>query len=190
MRDPSERSLVDGLRRGDGAAFDAVYARYRGRVYGFLLRLSNRHDVAEDLFQDTWIKLARNARRLEEDTDLGAWLFRVARNAWVSHARWSMLDVSRLVTFEDDALPAACAVDPEGRADVARKVQRLQQAFAMLPAASREVLLLVAVEGFEQDQAAAILGISYDALRQRLSRARALLARRLAMGKSDMAVTT
>lgn len=40
--------------------------------------------MAEDLFQDTWVKLARNAHRLDEDTDLGAWLFRVARNAWVT----------------------------------------------------------------------------------------------------------
>jgi RNA polymerase sigma-70 factor (ECF subfamily) len=180
VRDPSERPLVDGLRRGDPAAFDAVYARYRGRVHGFLLRLSRRRDVAEDLFQDTWVKLARNAHRLHEDTDLGAWLFRVARNAWVSHVRWSMLDVSRLVAFEEDALPAAPALDAEGRADAARRVGRLEQALASLPAPSREVLLLVGVEGFEQEQAAAILGISYEALRQRLSRARTHLASRLA----------
>jgi RNA polymerase sigma factor (sigma-70 family) len=182
VRDPSERPLVDGLRRGDPEAFDAVYARYRGRVHGFLLRLSRRRDVAEDLFQDTWIKLARSAHRLGEDTDLGAWLFRVARNAWVSHVRWSMLDVSRLVAFDEDALPTFRDVDAEGRADAARRVARLEDALRSLPASSREVLLLVGVEGFDQEQAAVILGISYEALRQRLSRARAQLANRLAMG--------
>jgi RNA polymerase sigma factor (sigma-70 family) len=186
VRDPSERPLVDGLRRGDQAAFEAIYARYRGRVHGFLLRLSRRRDVAEDLFQETWVKLARNAHRLHADTDLGAWLFRVARNAWVSHVRWSMLDVSRLVAFEEDALPPAPAADAEGHTDAVRRVGRLEQGLASLPAGSREVLLLVGVEGFEQQQAAAILGISYEALRQRLARARTQLANRLSMADTSV----
>ncbi|MDP9003018.1 MAG: RNA polymerase sigma factor [Myxococcota bacterium] len=181
VRDPSERPLVDGLRRGDTRAFDAVYARYRVGVHGFLLRLSRRRDVAEDLFQDTWVKLARNAHRLDDDTDLRAWLFRVARNAWVSHVRWSMLDISRLVAIDEDALPTPASLDPESRADASRQVSALDQALASLPPRSREVLLLVGVAGFEQEEAAAILGISYEALRQRLSRARTQLANRLSM---------
>jgi RNA polymerase sigma-70 factor (ECF subfamily) len=181
VRDPTERPLVDALRRGDARAFDAVYERYRGRVHGFLLRLSGRRDVAEDLFQETFLKLARNAPKLQEDTDLAAWLFTVARNAWVSHRRWSMLDLSRLVAIEDDALPAGRVPDPDARVDAVRDVERLERALAALPAASREVLLLVGIEGFDQEQAAAMLGITYEALRQRLSRARSQLARRLAM---------
>jgi len=177
VRDPGERPLVDGLRRGDPDAFDAVYAKHRARVHAFLLRLTGRREIAEDLFQETWLKLARSASRLQEDTDLRAWLFTVARNAWVSHRRWAMLDVSRLVALDLDA--PAREPDPDARADAARSVARLEAALASLPPASREVLLLVGVEGFEQEQAARILGISYDALRQRLARARAQLAERL-----------
>jgi RNA polymerase sigma-70 factor (ECF subfamily) len=184
VRDPSERPLVDSLRHGDRAAFDRVYATYRPRVWAFLLRLSGRRDVAEDLFQETWLKLARNAPRLAEDTDLRAWLFTVARNAWVSHRRWSVLDLSRLVSLEDDAPRAGHASDPEARADAARHVERLERALAGLSPASREVLLLVGVEGFDQEEAATILGITYDALRQRLSRARAQLADRLEMAQT------
>jgi RNA polymerase sigma-70 factor (ECF subfamily) len=180
VRDPTEAPLVEGLRRGDRAAFDAAYARYRARIHAFLLRLSGRPDVAEDLFQETWLRLARHATRLAEDTDLAAWLFTVARNAWVSHQRWSMLDVSRLVALgEETAPPALRASDPEDRADAARRVANLERALARLPPRLREVLLLVGVEGFEQERAAHILGISYDALRQRLARARAELAQRL-----------
>lgn len=181
MRDPSEKPLIDALRRGDAAAFDALYAKYRGRVLGFLLRLAGRRDLAEDLFQETWVKLARHATRLAEDTDLAAWLFRVARNAWVSHRRWSMLDVSRLVALEEEVVAPSRASAAEDRADAARAVARLEAAIASLPPASREVVLLVGVEGFDQEQAAAILGISYAALRQRLARARALLAAKLGM---------
>ena len=188
MRDPTEAPLVDALRRGDRAAFDRVYAKYRPRIFAFLLRLSGRRDVAEDLFQETWLKLARTAPRLAEDTDLLAWLFTVARNAWVSHRRWSILDVSRLVALDDDGPRPGPASDAESRADAARDVGRLERALASLPATSREVLLLVAVEGFEQDQAAAMLGITYAALRQRLARARAQLAERLAIVENKEAL--
>jgi RNA polymerase sigma factor (sigma-70 family) len=188
LRDLSEKPLVDALRRGDAAAFDAVYAKYRGRILGFLLRLTRRRDVAEDLFQETFCKLARHAPGLAEDTDLAAWLFRVARNACVSHRRWSMLDISRLVTLGEDALPAAPGIDPEARTDAARRVSQLELALASLPAGSREVLLLVGVEGFEQEQAAEVLGITYEALRQRLSRARAQLAQKLGMKETKEAL--
>ena len=79
---------VRALRNGDAAAFDAAYALYHRRIYDFLYRLSGRRDLAEDLFQETFIKLARHATTLREDTELGAWLFTVARNAYRSHRRW------------------------------------------------------------------------------------------------------
>ncbi|HEY1691392.1 MAG TPA: RNA polymerase sigma factor [Polyangiaceae bacterium] len=185
MRDPTERPLVDALRRGDTSAFDRVFVKYRARIYAFLLRLSGRRDVAEDLFQETWLKLARAAPRLAEDTDLAAWLFTVARNAWVSHRRWSALDLSRLVAMDDDGPRPGFASSAEDRADASRAAERLEAAIASLPAASREVLLLVGVEGFDQEQAAAVLGISYAALRQRLSRARVQLADELGLKENE-----
>ena len=73
-----ERAWVDGLRRGDPAAFDSVFAAYRRRLYGYLVRMTRRKDVAEDLLQETFLRLAQHARRLEATTRLGAWLFTVA----------------------------------------------------------------------------------------------------------------
>ena len=176
VRDPSEQPIVDGLRRGDRRAFNEAYDRHRGRIFGFLLRLSRRRDVAEDLFQETFVRLARSAPTLAEDTDLAAWLFTVARNLFVSHRRWSMLDLSRFVALGEDLAHASARPLPDADADSARDLARLERALASLPTASREILLLVGVEGFEQEQAAAMLGIRYDAFRQRLSRARAQLA--------------
>jgi RNA polymerase sigma-70 factor (ECF subfamily) len=176
MRDPTERPLLLALRRGDAAAFDAVYARHRARVYAFLRRLSRRGDIAEDLFQETWLRLAQNARRLHEDTDLRAWLFTVARNAWVSHGRRAPPRGVEPLSAANAADLAVHAGDPDDRVEAATKLERLERALASLPDGAREVLLLVGVEGFEQEEAAAMLGISYDALRQRLGRARAQLA--------------
>jgi RNA polymerase sigma-70 factor (ECF subfamily) len=172
-----ERELVDRLRRGDPTAFDRVYAAYHPRLFSFLLRLSGRRDTAEDLAQETWIKLARAAPGLREDSTLGPFLFTIARNAFMSHRRWAMLDLSRIVTFGLEAMSsAATEPTPEAHHERARAIALLEAALQQVPLASREVLLLVGVEGMEQEEVARVLGLSYDALRQRLSRARTQLA--------------
>jgi RNA polymerase sigma-70 factor (ECF subfamily) len=179
VRDESERALVLGLKRGDRSAFDATYEKYRAPIFGFLLRLAGRRHVAEDLLQEVWLKLARHASRLDDETDLAAWLFTVARNAHVSHRRWSMLDLSRLVALADEARidgDLDDAASPERSMEASRTLQRLERALMSLATSDREILLLVGVEELEQEQAAAILGIRYDAFRQRLSRARNRLA--------------
>jgi RNA polymerase sigma-70 factor (ECF subfamily) len=172
-----DRDLVDRLRRGDVTAFDRVYSTYHPRVFSFLLRLSGRRDTAEDLAQETWIKLAKAAPGLSEDTTLAPFLFTIARNAFMSHRRWAMLDLSRILTFGLEALSApATDTTPEAHHERARAIALLETALQRLPLASREVLLLVGVEGMEQEEVAKVLGLSYDATRQRLSRARAQLA--------------
>jgi RNA polymerase sigma-70 factor (ECF subfamily) len=172
-----DRELVDRLRRGDATAFDRVYSTYHPRVFSFLLRLSGRRDTAEDLAQETWIKLAKAAPGLREDTTLAPFLFTIARNAFMSHRRWAMLDLSRIVTFGLEAMSAATSEPtPETHHERARAIALLEAAMQSLPVAAREVLLLVGVEGMEQEEVAKVLGLSYDTLRQRLSRARAQLA--------------
>ncbi len=172
-----DRALVERLRRGDARAFDEVYGALGGRIHGFLLRLSGRHDTAEGLAQETWLRFARSATTLDEDTRLAPWVFTIARNAFVSHRRWAMLDLSRVVTLgafaESAPLPAQ---DPESVHERARAIALLERALQALPVASREVLLLVGVEGLDQEEVARILGVGYDALRQRLKRARDQLA--------------
>lgn len=56
--DPDERSLVARLRAGDTGAFDDVYGAYRPRVFAFLLRMSRSRTVAEDLLDETWLRLS------------------------------------------------------------------------------------------------------------------------------------
>lgn len=166
-----EAALVEGLRTGQVAAFDRVYALHQARVFSFLLRLSGRREVAEDLAQETWIKLAKAAPTLREDTRLLPYLFTVARHAFISWRRWAMLDLSRLVTIGFEAT-ADSPADLHARTE---DIALLERALQKLPVASREVLLLVGVEGLAQDEAAKILGLEYAALRKRLSRARAEL---------------
>lgn len=181
MTEPNDDDeLARGLRQGDVRAFDRIYARYHARLYSFLLRLCGRRDTAEDLAQEAWMKLAKAAPTMREDTRLRPFLFTIARNAFLSHRRWSMLDLSRLVTVGLDTITAISgAPTPDEEHEHARAVADLEVALAALPLASREVLLLVGVEGLAHEEVATILGITPEATRQRLSRARAQLAEKL-----------
>jgi RNA polymerase sigma factor (sigma-70 family) len=165
-----------GLRRGDPAAFDAAYARHRPRLFAFLVRLSGQRELAQDLLQESWLRLARSASQLPAETELGAWLFTVARNLYFSHRRWALLDANRL--RELGLLPRGRSETPFERAAASEAEARLERAIAALPIKYREALLLTSA-GLEPVQAARVVGIEPDALRQRLARARGLLKQRL-----------
>ncbi len=171
-----EPALVTALRRGSREAFERVYAAERGRLYGFLLRLCQNRELAADLFQNTWLKLAQRATSLREDTDVRAWLFTVARNEYRSHCRAQLVDLSRFLAVGREQ-QALYPVELPGESGA--EIERLEGALRSLADADRELLLLVGVEGLELRQAAGVLGISYAALRQRLARARERLQRKL-----------
>ena len=175
-----ESALVGRLREGDPDAFDAIHESFNARLFTFLLRLSRRRDVAEDLLEEMWLRLVKHAPRLRPDTRLAPWLFTVARHLHVSYVRSRVL--------EDSASAAVLAIWPVSpltsvacspfEAAAANEFhRRVERALASLPATSREVLLLVAIGGLTHAEAADACGITQEALRQRLSRARAQLAR-------------
>jgi RNA polymerase sigma factor (sigma-70 family) len=168
-------ALVARLRSGDTDALRDTYARFSEPIFRFLLRLAGRRDVAEDLYQETWLAAAKHATRLAEDTDLAAWLFTVARNKYRTWRRFTALDWSRIELFKKETAVHETTTGGDSR----DTLEELDAALAELSPANREVLLLIAVEGLDSAQAAQVLGIHPDALRQRLSRARTLLAERL-----------
>jgi RNA polymerase sigma-70 factor (ECF subfamily) len=175
----SELTVIDQLRRGDEKAFDAVYDAFYVPVLTFLLRLSRRRDVAEDLIEETWLRLVTHAHRLRPDTRLGPWLFTVARNLHVSYLRSRLLEDSTtagLMTLWPVTIEQSSPFEATAASELERRIER---ALATLPAASREVLLLVGIAGLDHSEAAEVCGISAEALRQRLHRARAMLARAL-----------
>jgi RNA polymerase sigma-70 factor (ECF subfamily) len=176
LMDPvEEHGLFLRLKRGDGAAFDALYAHYRPRLFGFLARLCGRRDVAEDLLQETWLRLARAAPGLTEDSRVGAWLFAVARNLFYSERRRAAWERGRFLPALPDERTADGAPSPFDLTAASETERVLESALARLPLEAREVLLLVAVERLTPAEAAEVLGVKPEALRQRLSRARGAL---------------
>src|SRR5262245_51528858 len=96
MERDSELDLVARLRAGDAAAFDVVHDCYHARLSNFLARLSRRREVAEDLLEETWLRLVARASGLDPETRLGPWLFTVARNLYVSYWRSRLVEDSHV----------------------------------------------------------------------------------------------
>ena len=175
----SELALVARLRAGDAEAFDRVYEALNPRLFNFLARLSRNRDTAEDLLEEVWLRFVDQMPRLRPDTTLLPFLFTIARNLYVSYCRSRLIEdsysIDMLGLWPRGSLPPS----PYESTLANETMARVEMALAALPAICREALLLVAVEGMKPAEAAAVCGITPEAMRQRISRGRALLARHL-----------
>lgn len=153
------------LARRDPRGFDAVYASYSPRLHQFLRRLCQNATLADDLLQHTFLRLAERGPELRSDSNLKAWLFTVARNAFYDHVRSEM-------TSDAGALEEILAPSPQLEAELLfRDVER---ALHELHPPDRELLLLIA-EGFTPSELAKLQHLDAAAIRQRLTRARSRL---------------
>lgn len=167
VQSPPDFEALSLLRRREPRGFELAYATYAGPLLGFLVRLSGRRDVAEDLLQHVFLRLAERGPELARDSDLRAWLYAVARNAYLSHARRAPREV--------DAGVLETLADPPADVEARLLLGDVERALGALRLEDREILLLVAVDGLEREAVARLLGIDAVALRQRLARARSRL---------------
>lgn len=184
-----ELELVARVRAGNAAAFDAIHAEYNGRLFNFLARLSRRREVAEDLLDETWLRFVDRAHKLKPDTRLGPFLFTVARNLYFSYCRSRQLEdaqTSDSIGLWPLGTPNPSPFDATVASETGR---RLDEAIAALPAMYREAILLVAFEDLKPADAALVCGITPEAMRQRISRGRALIERHLQEAEATPAVS-
>jgi len=164
---------LERLRSGghsDELALTALYEAHRSELLAFLLRMTRDREAAEDLLQETFIRLIREARAGRLPDAVRPWLYRVASNAAISRARhgavWSRL-LPRLVDRREP-------VRPESELLRAERETELHTALAELPPDGRAALLLAA-QGFGGRQIAATIGRTDGATRTLLCRSRVRL---------------
>lgn len=159
----SDEALHEALRRGDLAAFDALYARLSGPLYGFIQRhLGDAHE-AEDVLHDTFMGL------LTHDPDarsLRAWLYQCARNHCLHRLRTRRRGARALDAAAQE--PPEVAPSAPGDALEARETAaRLSRAVAALPEALAELYALRA-GGLSYDELSAVLGIPVGTVKSRI----------------------
>jgi RNA polymerase sigma-70 factor, ECF subfamily len=170
MADPSEGDLLDKARGGNLFAFEEIVRRYQRRVYATAYRIVRRHEVADDVAQEAFIRAHRSLDRFDPGRPFGPWICRIAANLAVNHVRSP--------EAREDALPDGHAEMPSPAAGPLQGVldaearAMLDQALERLPPAQRAVFCLRVFEELSYREIAESLGISLGTVMSRLSRAR------------------
>jgi RNA polymerase sigma-70 factor (ECF subfamily) len=170
-RAAEERALVESARRGSRAAFETLYRRHVGNVYGLCLRMTAQRATAEDCTQEAFIQAWRSLPAFEGRSAFGTWLHRIAVNAVLAQGRRRRERLGVDASAEDEAvaLPDTSLGSHGDQLDI-------EDAIARLPAGARRVLVLVGLYGHSHEEAAVMLGIAPGTCKSQLHRARQLLA--------------
>jgi RNA polymerase sigma-70 factor (ECF subfamily) len=161
------------LRRGDPDAFDALLNRYQNRLFRYLLRFTGNSASAEDLFQQTWLKVLTGIHRYDERRPFEPWLFSVARNLAIDHLRKvspESLDEPGEALISESPSHLDQLIDRERRGLLERKVHEL-------PAIYREAITLRFEEEMSFEEMALVLEAPLSTVKSRVQRAVATLRR-------------
>ena len=178
MESAREQALVAGAR-ADAAAFGELYDFYLPRIYGFVARRVEDRAVAEDLTATTFERALTAVRRDDfRNASFGGFLYRVAANAVIDHARRSTRTIPLGIRASDldedgDAERAASIGDESATRAFAAAVDRdvLRRALVRLPDVHRRLIVLKYFDGLEPDELCAALGCSRQTLAVKLHRA-------------------
>jgi RNA polymerase sigma-70 factor, ECF subfamily len=171
--DEALRVMMAAAADGDSAAFEALVEALSGRVMRYLQRAGVPHAEAEELVQETWIRVYRNRGCYRRGRPVGAWVFRIARNLMIDRAR----QLRPTVPFESEAIAVGNGIAASGveEADEARYLWR-QIREAVAPVVF-DMLWLHYGEGLPVREVARILEVTTVNVRVQMHRARRHLAR-------------
>jgi RNA polymerase sigma-70 factor, ECF subfamily len=176
----ADEALIARIAAGDEAAFTALFRRRQADVYRVALLMTGSPATAEDVTQEVFLVVMREAGRYEPGrATVKAWLCGIGRN----QAR-RRLDRDRRIEpiaedQEGDLALAVVHTDPVGDLDHSEQVQALREAILRLPLRYRDVVVLCDLEELSYLDAAAALDCAVGTVRSRLHRARALLAAKM-----------
>lgn len=175
-------SDVARLRRGDPDALGRLLERYQHRLYRYLCRLVRDPATAEDLFQQTWLRVIEHVARYDPGRSFEPWLFSLARNLAIDHLR------RRRPESLDEPLPSgigraellpAEAPSALERVLAQERDERLSEALAGLPVIYSEVLTLRFEEEMKLEEIAEVLEAPLSTVKTRLRRALEAMRRKL-----------
>ena len=183
----TDEQLMLAFKSGDARAFEALVRRHRAPVFHFILRFTGQRQLAEDLLQETWLKVVRGRVAYEPKARFTTWVYAMARNLCVdsarkqTHRRAESLDAPR----GDDGpglgelIADPAGIDPERGAHAALVRPLLEQALQSLPEEQREVFVLREFSGVPFKDIAVITGTSENTVKSRMRYALEALRKRL-----------
>jgi RNA polymerase sigma-70 factor (ECF subfamily) len=185
VTEPDDQALLARAKEGDAAALDGLVRRYQPRIYRFGMKMCRDPAAAEDVVQDTLLAMVRTLRGFRGEASVSTWLYTIARSFCIkSRRRPRSAPVAELSLESDRPAAAAAMADsspaPDRLVEDHETRSALDAALASLSVPHREVIVLRDVEGLSAGEVAEVTGLSVDAVKSRLHRARAVLRARLA----------
>lgn len=171
--DAPDEALMAAYRDGDSAAFDTLYERHRASLYRFVLRGVKSRGLAEELYQDIWMRVIEARLRYSPTARFTTWLYTIAHNRLVDH--WRRKELAAVEPEETEQVPAGVDADPARRAEGRQDLERLARAIEALPRAQREAFLLHEETGMTALEIAAVTDSDPEAVKSRLRYAYAKL---------------
>ena len=168
------QSLADGLRRRDPDVLDRLIEQYQQRLYRYLLFLTGNTALAEDLFQETWIRVLERGHQYNAKSKFESWLFAIARNLVIDVSRRkkiaSLEELGDSESNQPFELPDERAVSPLQLLVTRENQQVVQLSLLKIPAYYREVLLLRFQEELSLEEISTVLSTPLSTVKSRLYR--------------------
>lgn len=172
----TDTELLDATRSGDKAALERLLERHQAQVYRFGMKMCRDPEDAQDVLQETLLAMARGVRDFRGASSISTWLYTVARSFCIKKRRRSKFAPEETSLDAAGAAEASILADPSRTPDevlAGKQVeQALEQAIVALEPMYREVLILRDVEGLTAPEVAEVLGVTAQAVKSRLHRAR------------------
>jgi RNA polymerase sigma-70 factor (ECF subfamily) len=169
----ADELLVAAFREGDVRTFDALFARYRQPIFGYIYRSVGDPGLAEELTQEVFLKAFVHLRRTSRDTIFKAWIYRIATTTCIDAHRAA---TRRPVLVHDEQALALvadrAASDPEQRQIQREQRRAVRRTLSALPAHYRQALILRQLQGLAYAEIGEALGISVEAVTSLIHRAR------------------
>jgi RNA polymerase sigma-70 factor, ECF subfamily len=177
--DDSDEVLIARYVGGDVDAFELLYRRHELRVWRYLQRNIRNHATADELLQEVWFAVARDAPRYSPSSRFTSWLFAIAHHRMIDFIRSHRQHTSLDTLLEGGALVSTLAADPQSgplaAATSREQAGAILRAVSSLPSEQREAFLLQAEGDLSVEEIAAITTTSFETAKSRLRYARSKL---------------
>jgi RNA polymerase sigma-70 factor (ECF subfamily) len=184
--DLSDEALIESFRNTkDSSHFKSLVRRYQNRIYGAAYRILGSSEEAEEVVQETYIRVHHNLPKFRQESSFGSWIFKIAHNICIDVLRSrrrntngvQLLSFDPQSSYEEDSSEASNSVVsqiadespcPSAMLDLSEQSQIIEASLKELPESQRTVVVLHDIEGFSYQEISDIVGANLGTVRSRL----------------------